>query len=291
MIESWIGLALAAAASKALKPPAMRLGGNLGIPASAMAWAAAVGALPALTILLIIGGIPPEIGRGFIPALIVASGFGVFASVFQARAFSRGDISLVAPFEAVVIAFAAIGGFLILGERMSATGLLGMFILLGGTLVLRGTASMDMDSLKRNKEAIAMIIFATAIWGFSVNFEKVGILLSSATFFAFWLSVLLSLFLLPSVWRSRRTIFKKDGRRKQRIWTMVVIGTVTGLTMVFQFSAFALTNISYVLGVKQLSVLAAPILGGALFNEKGVLIRLIAAILMVIGVIFIAQAV
>ncbi len=68
---------------------------------------------------------------------------------------------------------------------------------------------------------------------------------------------------------------------------LIPIGFFSALTLIFQMNALKLALVVYVISMKRTSVILDVLLGHFIFKEKNVYERLIGAVIMVIGVLFI----
>jgi uncharacterized membrane protein len=121
---------------------------------------------------------------------------------------------------------------------------------------------------------------------------KKAILHSTPLVFAIVYIFLLSLILFPIAWiRSGRgfsgvlpyaptTIL-----RNKLFW---IIGLFYALMLACQYSAFSLTQASYVISVKRTSLIFSILFGGIFFKEVNMRERLLGGTVMLIGVILIA---
>jgi drug/metabolite transporter (DMT)-like permease len=67
----------------------------------------------------------------------------------------------------------------------------------------------------------------------------------------------------------------------------IVAGCLLFCHAIFHAWAISLTKAAYMISVKRLSILFSVITGGALFKEKNIKIRLLGAILMLLGAVII----
>lgn len=69
---------------------------------------------------------------------------------------------------------------------------------------------------------------------------------------------------------------------------LLPVGLFSALTLIFQMTAISLTLVAYVISIKRTSAVMSVLFGHLIFKEEGVRERLAGAIIMVIGVLFIA---
>ena len=129
------------------------------------------------------------------------------------------------------------------------------------------------------------MLFVSAIWSVGANIDKLGLRASSPQFWIASVYTASSLALLPMLWRHAHGV-----RAQLRLapgW-LVAAGCLEAVGLVCQMHALTLTLVPYVIAVKRVSIVFAVLLGALFFGERDLMHRLPGALLMALGVFFIA---
>jgi uncharacterized membrane protein len=120
------------------------------------------------------------------------------------------------------------------------------------------------------------------IWSVSATAEKVAVLSSSQFFYGSVILFLLSLAYFPLILKeSKKVALGKN------LPNLFLLGLISGLLMVFQFTALKYLYASYVIAFKRSGIIVSVFLGVILFKEKNALKNIISTILMIVGVFLI----
>jgi len=231
----------------------------------------------------------PPLGPGFWSVLLLGGVLGAVTFALYGRALMQGDLSLTLPMLAFTPLFLLVTSPLTLGEFPGPGGLLGLVCVVAGSYVLnlreRRTGFWGpLRALWTNPGARLMLLVA-AIWSIGANYDKIGVRASSPEFWIASVYTATSLALLPGVFRGSRGIL---GQVRFAPLLLVSAGLLEAVGLVCQMHALTMTLVSYVIAVKRLSVIFGVLLGALVFRERDVAHRLPGAILMVLGVFFIA---
>ena len=169
-----------------------------------------------------------------------------------------------------------------LGEIPSKGGFLGVFLIVLGAYLLhleKMEIFYPIKALKREKGSQLMLLTAF-LYSITSNLGKICINLTSPNFFASFYLPLLTISFVPIL------AFKGKGLREALKPTKgrFVIGVFIALS--FFFHNYALKNalVSYAISVKRTSLLFAIGYGALIFKEKGTLRKLLAGVVMLLGV-------
>lgn len=229
--------------------------------------------------------------------LFGASIFGSLSLWFVAKALRHLDVSVVSPQMTLSVMFALFFAFIFLGETVSATQGIGILILLGGSLVL--TREMLHASPFANHAALGhikkqktrsshfyqiLIFAAMALLGASTVIDKFVLGNISVFTFTFFIHIFLAvnhLIIYGVVHKGFKDLPKGVDRAG---WLMVIIAVLTLFSRLALAEALAIASVALVIPLKRTSSIITTVLGGKLFHERGVTIRTIVAIIMVVGV-------
>ena len=234
---------------------------------------------------------------------IIASGIiHFFYWLCLSRAYMSGEISYVYPIARSAPGFIPFFAFLFLDEQLSARGLVGIFLILFSIylLQLRGGGLTFKDLLVYIKRPASVWAFSTlgTVIAYSL-IDKAGMseFYSHSTQRHAWQPV--SYFLTESIiamvlygsyimlWFPSREI-TDIGRRE---WKKVLAtGVLSMLSYTIILYVYMTESVSYVVALRQCSVIFAVLLGGYLLKESQTKLRFMAAVVMVIGMFLIATA-
>lgn len=220
--------------------------------------------------------------------LLSAGILNSFTTLIFVRAINNSDLSLISPIMNFTTLFTLLSAYFILGESPSYLGLVGIILLFVGAYLLnlkeRHKGHLEpLKALLRDKGA-KLALTVAFIYSITSNIHKVGIASSSPVFWAIMLNLAVSVFLLPVV------LFKSKNyvaQIKTKWRDLASIAMMTALSLIFNMIAFSLTLLVYVSAIKRTTALMGVLFGKWFFNEKHFQERLLAAIIMMIGVAFI----
>jgi drug/metabolite transporter (DMT)-like permease len=208
------------------------------------------------------------------------------------KSYRHLEISKVDPLRNLSPIFLAVFAFFILGEKISVINFIGILIIIVGAYIIQvdHTWMHVIKNLKvfKNKHIDKMII-AMILVSFVAIIDKVLIVevgLITIMFFTFWM-MFINLFLMFNVryngWHGIITSIRQNS-----FW-MIVISVFSLISLAFFYNAIALPGVfvSLVIPIKRLSTLFSTIIGGEIFHDHGLKIRIIGCIITLIGIAFI----
>ncbi len=242
-------------------------------------------AIPFLLIFLFIVK-TPQLGEQFFPILFLGGSLNILTTVFYMKALKHSDLSIVAPIISFTPVFILITSPFILNEFPSPMGFFGILLIVSGSYILNIREKskglfVPIKALFREKGARFMFIVAF-IWSITSNLDKIGVINSSPVFWAFSQTTFIALALLPVILRqNKKTVIHKN------LKILIPIGLFSALTLIFQMTAISLAPVSYVISLKRTSVLISVLLGFFILKERRIKERLIGALVMILGILFI----
>lgn len=239
-----------------------------------------------------------EVPFNILGLIYAASILGSLALWFIAKALRHLDISVVSPQQMLSVAFALLFAFIFLGEKITGIQGLGILILLAGSLFLtreamHNTAFAHYAALSHTKKQPGkhalhfyqlLVVAAMIFYGASTVIDKFVLGQVSVVTFIFYISIFLAvnhLIIYGIVHRGYKDLPKGLNRAG---WLMIIIAVVALFARLAAAEALALASVSLVTPVKKLSSAISTLIGGKMFKEKGVLIRTVVAIVMIVGV-------
>jgi drug/metabolite transporter (DMT)-like permease len=226
--------------------------------------------------------------------------FEIFALLLYMQALKVSPLSLSIPFLAFTPVFIVLTGWLVLDEKVTIAGVLGILCTVTGAYVLHIKSSNKglLEPLKAiAKEQGSRLMLAVAgIYSLTSVLGKKAIQHSDPIFFACFYFVLLGIVTPLSLgalcWitngfgsqnkQSTLWPFKKTGRNPWGAWWAV--GLAQTIMVISHMWAIHLITAAYMIAVKRTSLIFSVIYGKLIFKEKEITQRLAGASLMVLGV-------
>ncbi len=233
------------------------------------------------------GGIPIAIW------LIVLSGGVHFCYwLFLSKALEKGDLSLVYPIMRSSPALVLIVSITVLGEDVSLAGITGILLVACGVYTIgmqRLTFSELLQPIRamRSDRAIQFAFLTLlSVAGYTLV-DKLAVGRMDPIIFAFvypWISLSLFTGYLFSA-KPTGTIKKEWQGRK---WSILACGFLSIFGYFFILLAFTFERMSYIAGLRQLSIVFAVLLGGHFLKEEHRLVRIISSLIIFTGAYLIA---
>lgn len=243
--------------------------------------------LPLLMISLLFAGIPPLDGT-FWTAVLIALPLEITAVILYTKALKASPMSLTIPFLAFTPFFLIIISYVILGEKVSLSGAVGIILITGGSYVLnihkaRYALMEPVKAILKEKGSVMMIIVA-AIFSVTSTLGKLAIEHSSPVFFgSFYIMLVTAVFTPFAIGKNRDGIIIT----KKNIILLILMGASYSLMIIFHMAAISLTKVAYMISVKRMSIIFSIVYGYILFKEEKIIIRFFGGAMMLAGVVLI----
>jgi drug/metabolite transporter (DMT)-like permease len=245
--------------------------------------------LPFFIYFISVEGIP-KIGWLFI---LLSAIFHTFYFYFLGKSYQHGHLSLTYPIARSSSLFVPILAVIIIKEKLSSIGILGIVIILIGiyTLHLRSlNLKSFLEPLKYIKEKATIFALLTALFVafYSVNDKKgVGFVFPFLYIYLTWMFI--TLFYLPIILTNKnRSDIKDEWKHNNK--SIMLAGFLVILSYVLTLFAFRIDKVSYIVSLRQLNVVFGVILGSFILKEKYGKIRIIASLIMFIGFVLVSIA-
>jgi len=243
--------------------------------------------LPVFYFLLPAWGLPPEA----VPYLIVSALAETLYFVSLGKAYELGDLSLVYPLARSSPLFIMVLAVVLLGEKVSGWGVASILIIILGVYTIhlksidRGDLLMPLRSLRGRASQFALLTaLATTIYSLA---DKMGVATVDPFVYAFWLEPFILPFLTPVVVRMRGLSGIASEWRASKV-RAIAGGFLMRLGYILVLVAMSLVQVSYILALRQISVVLGAAAGVLLLKEKYGRIRLLSSVIMFIGVYILA---
>ncbi len=208
------------------------------------------------------------------------------------RGYARGDLSQVYPIaRGTPPLFIALWSALFLSERLPLLGYAGVGLLILG-VYLASLPSLD-DILKplralSHPPAQLGLLAALAVSVYS-TLDKYGVTYTAPLVYNEWVYAGLAVCYAPFVWsRANRASTVCEWKTN---WRRIIVGSgATVGSYILALTGMSITSASYVGAVRATSVVIGALFGWLLLREKFGALRVIAAAVMVVGLLMVAVA-
>lgn len=232
-----------------------------------------------------ITAVPYMLGSGLAEALYFFS---------LGKAYEHGDLSLVYPIARssplYLFALAAI----FLGEEISPLGVFGILLVVIGVYMihLRGLSPRNflvpVISIRSRASQFALLAaLSTSIYSL---IDKAGVLKVGPMIYAFWLDFFITALLTPLV-LLRGGLSSLAVELKSQGLKIAVSGFLMRVGYLMVLLAMSMAQVSYILSIRQLSIVIVSFLGAGLLGEEYWRVRLIASFLIFSGVLILGSLV
>ena len=230
----------------------------------------------------------PPIDRGFFLAIACGLPLEIVAIWCYMKAIKISPLSLTLPFLAFTPIFMIITGWIMLGEKISLPGLIGI------VLIVIGSYSLNLSQVKtgiwgpikavvKEKGSRLMLIVAF-IYSITSTIGKLGVIHSSPSFFGITYFTCLSLLMLGAL---PLVPGAKVGRIASKPSAGLVLGIIYAIMIFSHMLAISMVQAAYMISIKRVSLLFGVLYGAFLFREEKIAERLGGAVIMVFGVLII----
>jgi drug/metabolite transporter (DMT)-like permease len=252
-----------------------------------VAWARLLFSLPVLLSSLMFVEIPP-LDNTFWLATLCALPLEITAIILYTKALKVSPLSVSMPFLALTPLFLIAISFVVLGEKVSPGGSIGILLMAIGSYTLnihkiRQAIFEPFKAIFREKGSVMMIIVAF-IFSFTASLGKMAIEHSSPVFFGSIYFVLLTLMFTPIALIKNKgslTITRKD------FGPLAAIGITYSIMILFHMLAISMVNVAYMISVKRTSLLFSILYGHLLFREEKIAEKAVGSIIMFAGFLLI----
>ncbi|MEW6214838.1 MAG: DMT family transporter [Nitrospirota bacterium] len=257
-----------------------------------VAWFRLLFSLPLLLLLWFF--IPmPKLDIEFYKAFAFALPLEIIAIVFYIKALRFSPLSLTLPFLALTPVLLIFTSYLIVGEKVSFLGIIGIIFLASGSYTLnihemRRGIFEPFRAITKEKGSVLMIGVAL-IYSITASLGKVAIEHSSPLFFVITYYIAVTTIFAPvALWMGRPEL--KSFVSGRQFTGLLLPGFFYAVMAASHMIAMSLTKVAYVISVKRTSLIIGVMYGYLFFREKNIKERLFGATLMFIGFVMIVTA-
>ena len=225
----------------------------------------------------------PSLSADFWITLFMLFPLEILAFFLYMEAIKVSPLSLTIPFLAFTPMFMIVTGWVVLGEKLTVLGILGIFLVVCGAYVLYFDTKKDIfapfRAMFREKGTLLMLV-VSFIYSVTSVLGKRCILLSSPDFFAFFYYPFVAFVTVILVF----VRYKMNVRWKALLsFGSFSVGFFQAVSIVFHVLAIARIEAAYMIAVKRSSLLFSVIYGRLLFREEKFAMRIVGASIMFAG--------
>lgn len=216
----------------------------------------------------------PIFTSAMLSSILIMGLLGALGNYFIIKALSCGELSTLAPINSYKPVIALIFGIFLLNEIPTFYEIFGIILIIAGTFVL-GSHKM-LYSRATIYRFLALIFSGTE----AIFIKKVILLSNISTAFFYW-ALAGFLFSVIFVFLSKHSlkIAKTD------IKYQIILVFLVALMQYSTNYVFSKINVAYALALFQLSTILSVFLGVNIFQERGLLKKIIATIIMITGAV------
>jgi uncharacterized membrane protein len=203
------------------------------------------------------------------------------------KAYEEGDLSVVYPVARSSPMFVALAASLFIGERITLWGALGIALILVGVYVLhlRGWSGEELTRpLKALGDPASRYAFVAALGTtvYSIS-DKMGVTAVDPLLYSFWLGFVITGMLSLVIVR-RRGVSNIREELRGSLLRVSVAGVLMNGGYILVLVAMSLERVSYILALRQVSVVLGAALGVVLLKERYGGVRVVGSIIIFAGV-------
>ena len=257
-----------------------------------VAWFRLIFTMPLLFVVMFF--IPlPELDSSFFKAFCIALPLEVVTVILYIKALKLSPLSLTLPFLSLTPFFLILNSYLILGEKVSLQGGVGIFLIVSGSYVLNISEMKNgllgpLKAIKREKGSVLMICVAF-LYSITSSFGKMAIEHSSPLFFGISYFIALNIVFAPiGIMMGKGDL--KPFIQQKKYKRLFMPGLFYSLMVITHMTAMSLTKVAYMISVKRASLLIGLFYGYLFFKEENIRSRFAGAFLMFIGFLMVVNA-
>ena len=243
------------------------------------------GLLFSLSLPFVPGPIPlPD--REIILISIAGGSCFVLYHLLTGRAYRSGDLSLTYPLCQTSMIYVPIWGGLLIGEKLSVTGVSGIALIVLGAYTVQ-MQRLSLQELLRpfgnlRDPSVRAALAAGFVYSFGAMLDKAGVQRYSPLYFTWLMVVVMLVLMTANLLRPRyRQQIAAEWREN---WRLILL---SGPIMMASFLTFRyglkLAPVSYAVPVRQVSILVGVLIGVVFLGESFGRVRLASALLILAG--------
>jgi len=221
------------------------------------------------------------------PFLLASGLIETMYFVSLVKAYEAGDLSVVYPLARSSPLFLLILAIIFLNEKPTLWGILGIGLTILGVYVIhfRSFSLKEIiHPIRSLRNSASQWALMTALWTSLYSLiDKMAVSVVDPILYAFWLDVFIIIFLTPVVFK-RLGFGKIVGEFKENRLNPIISGFLMRGGYILVLVAMSLSQISYIISIRQLSIVIGSFLGVTILHEPYVRLRLTGSILIFTGI-------
>jgi drug/metabolite transporter (DMT)-like permease len=214
---------------------------------------------------------PLHWGRGAFGLIVVGAALVLLNYAALARAYATGDLSLVYPISrAGILVYLPLFGFLAFGERLTFVGWIALAVIVLGIVVLQlpefSRAAVRSLAPKLRSESVAFAMAAALFAAIYTVWDKNAIHELPAFVYFYSYTTLVAAGYAAFLWRRRSPVSIREEWRMHRT-SIVQVGVFNTITYLLVLIALRDATSSYVIALRQLSIVWGVLLGRVFLGE------------------------
>ena len=210
----------------------------------------------------------------------------VLYHLLNGRAYCDGDLSIIYPLSQTSMIYVPIWGVSLLGERLSATGICGILLVILGTFCVQmqrvSIAELTRPFRDLRSTSVRAALLAGFIYSIGSIAEKTGVRDYPPVFFTYFLVIAMLALMSLNLCRPKyRDLIAEEWRTN---WRLILW---SGPTVMLSFLSFRyglnMARVGYAVPVRQVSIMVGVLIGIFFLKESFGRIRLVSAALIVTG--------
>ena len=237
---------------------------------------------------------------GIIALMVVVGFIAAFGRLFYSKAYRHMDVSSVAPMRNLGPFFLILLAVVFLKETFTVRQAGGVALLIVGAYILQ--ADHHLGNIKApfvkiwKSKYYHYVIFGIVVYSFTAMLDKLvmnrlqeaghGANAQFTMMFFIWLSLSLTLSVMTAV----KYGFVKDIKHawhKGWLWIVLSAGFAFASALTY-YKAISLAFVGIVIPVKRLSTLFETLIGGEIFHEKDIMLKVASCAIMIAGAVLVA---
>lgn len=248
-------------------------------------WMVTFGSVFAMVTLLFTG-LPPRMMWLFALLSVCVEAVYFFALSY---AYHDNDFSLVYPVaRGAAPAFLAMWSFLFLHEELTNGGMLGLFLIIGGLIIIGVNTLMQSHVTHLHFKGVAVAIFIALLISIYTTIDGAAVKNGFALPYVMTMFAFVPLPITPFIFREYSWTRVKEALVKQpvRVPLAGILGVLAYLMAVFSYS---IAPISYAGAVREVSVVFGALTGWWFLKERLGGVRVLGAVIIFVGILIIAM--
>lgn len=233
-------------------------------------------------------------GMRILPICLVSGFIHFLYWLFHTRAYEGGDLSRVYPIMRSSPALVLLLAVLFLGERVTAAGTIGILLVGAGIYIInmpavnREELLAPLRSAAKDRSTRYAFLTLLSVTAYSLV-DKVAVQGIHPVIFAFLHLFIGMLFFTPYIlWVKPKGVIRRVWQTNRQ--TILANGLLGVFGYLLILVAFTMEKVSYVVGLRQLSIVFAVLMGGKFLKEQHQAIRLSASLIIFCGAFLISLA-